>query len=328
MNVLRWGVLGVANIAVRAVIPAIQRSTNGRLVALASRSAEKARDAGARFGIPRVHPSYEALLADPEVDAVYIPLPNAMHREWTIRSAEAGKHVLCEKPLAVTAADAAEMVAVCRQRGVALMEAFMYRFHPRTLRVTEMAAQGAVGDVRLVRTSFTFRLRSRENIRLDPGLGGGGLYDVGCYGVNVSRLLLGEPRTVFAFAQIGASGVDEVLGAVLRFDDDRLAIIDCGLTLSRRQEYEVVGTDGHIVVPLAFLPGEAEAEIHVMRDQERTVQTVQGVDQYQLMVEHFADAVLNGTTPRLQPEDAVANLRVIEALLRSIQSRRAQEVGT
>lgn len=327
MNPVRWGVLGVASIALRAVIPAIQRSTNGRLVAIASRGAARAQDAAARLGIPRAHGSYEALLADPEVDAIYIPLPNALHRGWTIRCAEAGKHVLCEKALAVTSADALEMIAACRKHGVLLMEAFMYRFHPRTQKVVDLAAQGALGDVRLVRASFTFRLRSRENIRLDPALGGGGLYDVGCYGVNVSRLLLGEPRAAFAFGQIGASGVDEVLGAVLRFDDDRLAIVDCGLTLSRRQEYEVVGTDGHLTVPLAFLPGPADAEIHLTRDQERTVQVTPGVDQYQLMVEHFAEVVQARATPRLPPEDAVATLRVIEALLRSLQSGRAEAVG-
>ncbi len=327
MKHLQWGVLGVAGIALRAVIPAIQHSANGRLLAIASRTHEKAADAAAQLGIPRAYGSYEALLADPEVEAVYIPLPNSMHREWTLRCAEAGKHVLCEKPMALRAADAEEMIAACARRGVTLMEAFMYRFHPRTLRVAELAAQGALGEVRLVRASFTFRVGSSGNIRLDPGLGGGGLYDVGCYCVNVSRVLLGEPTTVFAFGGAGTSGVDEVLGGVLCFEGDRIALIDCGLALSRRQEYEVIGTAGHMTVPLAFLPGVAAAEIHLVKDQERTAQAVPGVDQYQLMVEHFADAAQNGAALRLPPEDAVDNLRVIEALYRSLASGCAEEVG-
>jgi predicted dehydrogenase len=319
---LRWGVLGVANIAVRAVIPALQRAGNGRLVAIASRTAERARDAAQRLEIPRGHASYEALLANPQVDAVYIPLPNSLHREWTIRAAEAGKHVLCEKPLAPAAADCEAMIAACRRAGVVLMEAFMYRFHPRTLRVAQLVREGALGDVRLVRASFTFRVQSPENIRLQPHLGGGALYDVGCYGVNISRLVLGEPRSVTAFGHVGASGVDEVLGAVLQFDGDRLAVVDCGLTVSRRQEYEVVGTEGAMSVPLAFLPGTSDCEIRLVKGSEASVLTIPGINQYQLMVEHFADVVAGRSPLALPLEDAVANLRAIEAILRSARDRR------
>ncbi len=327
MTPLRWGVLGVANIAVRAVIPPLQRARNGRVVAIASRTAEKARDAARRLEIPRAHGSYEALLADPEVDALYIPLPNSLHREWTIRAAEAGKHVLCEKPLSLTAAECEEMIAACRRRGVVLMEAFMYRFHPRTVRVAQLVADGAIGDVRLVRASFTFRLQNPENIRLQPDLGGGALYDVGCYGVSISRLVLGEPRAALAFGQTGSSGVDEVLGAVLQFDGNRLAVIDCGLTLSRRQEYEVVGTEGSLTVQTAFLPGTAEAEIHIVHGTEQSVVTIPGVNQYQLMVEHFADVVAGRVPLSLPPADAVANLRAIEAMLRSAGSGHVEAVA-
>ncbi|MDR7544239.1 MAG: Gfo/Idh/MocA family oxidoreductase [Armatimonadota bacterium] len=327
MRRLQWGVLGVANIAVRSVMPAIQAAGNCHLAAIASRVEGRAQEAAIRLGIPRAYGSYEALLADPQIEAVYIPLPNSLHREWTIRCAQAGKHVLCEKPLALGAADCQAMIAACREHGVLLMEAFMYRFHPRTWRVAEMVAQGAVGDVRMVRASFTFRLRSFEdNIRLQPALGGGSLYDVGCYGINVSRMILGEPHAAFAFAQMGATGVDEVLGALLRFDGDRLALVDCGLTLERREECEVVGTHGCLVVPSAFLPGMADAAIHWVKGTDRTVLTVPGADEYRLMVEHFADAVLTGRPPRLPPEDAVANLRVIEALRRSLDSGRAEAV--
>ncbi len=327
MDSIHWGVLGVANIAVRAVIPPIQRSSNGRVVAIASRTVTKARDAARRLGIPKAYGSYEALLDDPDVRAVYIPLPNSLHREWTIRCAEAGKHVLCEKPLGVSAAECEEMIAACGQHGVILMEAFMYRFHPRTLRVAALAREGELGDVRLVRASFTFRLRDPiNNIRLMPNLGGGALYDVGCYCVNVSRMILGEPREAFAFAHVGASRVDEALGGILRFDGDRLALFDCGLILSRREEYEAVGTEGRLTVPSAFLPGTADAEIHLVKGAERTVLTTPGVDEYQCMVEQFAGAVLRGVPLRLPPEDATANLRAIEALLRSVKTGRPEAV--
>jgi predicted dehydrogenase len=325
VDVLRWGVLGVANIAERAVIPAIQAASNGRLTAIASRTVARARDAAARLGI-RAHGSYGALLEDPEVNAVYIPLPNSLHREWTVRCADAGKHVLCEKPLATTVADAEAMIAACRRRGVVLVEAFMYRFHPRTVRVARLVADGAVGDVRLVRASFTFALRSRDNIRLRADLGGGSLYDVGCYAVNVSRLMLGEPLAACAFAHTGPSDVDEVLGGILRFDGGRIAVIDCGLTVSRRQEYEIAGTNGRLVVPLGFLPGAADTDITVVKGADTSVITVPGVDQYRLMVEQFGDVILEGKPPLLPPEDAVANLRVIEALLRSLQTGRAEPV--
>jgi xylose dehydrogenase (NAD/NADP) len=324
---LGWGVLGVANIALRAVIPAIRASANGRLVAIASRSEATAQEAAARMGALRAHGRYEALLEDPDVDAVYIPLPNALHREWAIRCAEAGRHVLCEKPLATTAGDCDAMIAACRRHGVLLMEAFMYRFHPRTERVARLVADGTVGDVLLVRASFTFRVRAADNIRLRPELGGGALYDVGCYGVNVSRMLLGEPGRVLAQARIGASGVDEVVGAVLQHDGGRIAVVDCGLTLSRREDYEVVGTDGRIEVPAAFLPGTGDALVRFGRDGETSTLTVPGANQYQRMVEHFAGAVLDGTPLALPPEDATANLRVIEAALRSARTGRAVTPG-
>jgi predicted dehydrogenase len=249
-----------------------------------------------------------------------------MHREWTTRAADAGKHVLCEKPLALTAADCVAMIAACRDRGVVLMEAFMYRFHPRTIRVAQLARDGALGDVRLVRASFSFRVLAPENIRLKPALGGGALYDVGCYGVNVSRLILGEPREVMAAAVPAPSGVEGTLASVLRFEGDRLAVIDCSLALSRREEYEVVGTEGRLTVPVAFLPGIADAEIHIVRGTDRSTETITGVNQYQLMVEHFADVVAGRSPLTLPPEDAVANLRVIEAALRSARSGRAEAV--
>ncbi|HLW60340.1 MAG TPA: Gfo/Idh/MocA family oxidoreductase [bacterium] len=326
MKTIRWGVLGVANIAVKAVIPAIQHAANATLDAIASRTADRAQETARGLGIARAHGSYEALLADPEIEAIYIPLPNSLHREWTIRCAEAGKHVLCEKPLAPTAAECTEMIAACREHGVTLMEAFMYRFHPRTERVARAVAGGTLGEVRLVRAAFTFHVSNPRNIRLQPALAGGALYDVGCYTVNVSRMILGEPEGVFACGRVGAHGVDDQLGGVLRYPDGRMALIDCGLSLPRRQMYEVVGSDARLSVPFAFLPGTADAEVHLTRGGDRSAEVIPGVDQYQLMVEAFDRAAGSGAPAPLPPGDAVGNLRVIEALHRSLRSGRPESV--
>jgi xylose dehydrogenase (NAD/NADP) len=316
---VRWGVMSTANIGRAAVNPAIQASANGELVAVASRDAERARSFAQAHGIPESVGSYEALLDRGDVDAVYIPLPNSMHREWAIRAAEVGKHVLCEKPLALDAAECHEMEAAAKEAGVLLMEAFMYRFHPRTERVVEMVRKGRVGDVGAIRSTFTFRLRNPDNIRLDPMLGGGALMDVGCYCVNVSRTMVGEePFEVQATAVWTGRNVDEALTGVLRFPRGVTAHFDCALTLERSEVYEVAGTDGQLRVPAAFLPGTADVPILESRGREgETVHTVKGVDEYRLMVEHFADCVLNGDTPRYTPSEAGANMRVIDALYRS-----------
>ena len=326
MTSIRWGVLGVANIAVRAVIPAIQHAGNAELVAIASRSDDRARDAARGLGIPRARGSYEALLDDPEVQAVYIPLPNSLHHEWTIRCAEAGKHVLCEKPLAPTAAECEEMIAACREHRVALMEAFMYRFHPRTERIAQLVAGGTLGEIRLVRATFTSPVQDPHNIRFQPGLAGGALYDLGCYTINISRMILGEPDEVFACGRIGEHGVDDQVGGVLRYAGGKMALIDCGLTLPRRQTYEVVGAEARLSVPSAFLPGAADAELHLTRGTDRTTEVVPGVDQYRVMVERFGDAVDSASSVGLPPADAAANLQVIEALLASLRSGKSEPV--
>ncbi len=327
-DAIRWGVLGVANIARRAVIPAIQRSGNGRLAAIASRGRARADEAGREFGFARAHGSYEALLDDPDVQAVYIPLPNALHREWTIRCAESGKHVLCEKPLALSPAECDEMIAACREHRVLLMEAFMYRFHPRTEEVARLVRGGDLGEARMVRAAFTFQATNpAHNVRFRPDLGGGALYDVGCYTVNVSRMVLGEPEEVFACGRIGEYGVDEQVGAVLRFGGGRLALIDCGLTLPRREEYEVLGTEGYLRVARAFLPGSADSEIEISRASGRTNRSVPGAEQYQRMVERFGHAIATGEPVGLSPDDASRNVGVISALLASLRSGKPEPVA-
>jgi len=318
---LRWGVISTANIGRAAVNPAIQASHNGVLDAVASRDSDRARAFAREHGIPRSHGSYEALIEDPEIDALYVPLPNSMHRDWVIHALRAGKHVLCEKPLALGASDCMEMDAAATESGVKLMEAFMYRFHPRTERVIEMVRNGRVGDVGAVRSTFTFRLRSPDNIRLDPSLGGGALMDVGCYCVNVSRTMVGEePHAVQANARWTDRGVDEVMVGILHFPSGAVAHFDCALTMERCERYEVAGSDGYLEVDRAFLPGTDDVVIQDVHGRDRTSHAIGGEDEYRRMVEHFADCALHDRPVRYPVAEAAANLRTIEALYRS--SRR------
>ena len=295
-QILRWGVISTANIGRAAVNPAVQASSNGELLAVASRDADQARAFADEHGIPRSYGSYEELLADPDIDAVYNPLPNSLHLEWSVRAAEAGKHILCEKPLALDEAECREMAAAADANEVRLLEAFMYRFHPRTQRVVELVREGAIGDLRVIRSTFTFRLTKPDNIRLDPDLGGGALMDVGCYCVNVSRTMAGaEPEEVMATANWTDRGVDEEMSGVLRFPGGVLAHFDCALTMERCEVYEVAGTEGHLEVPASFLPGTADAPIHHHRGRAGVeTEMVAGADEYQVMVEHFAECVLAG----------------------------------
>jgi predicted dehydrogenase len=319
---VRWGVISTANIGRTAVNPAIQASSNGELVAVASRDPERARSFAEAHAIPRHYGSYQALLDDSDIDAVYNPLPNSLHLEWTVRAAEAGKHVLCEKPLAVDERECREMAAA-EANDVKLLEAFMYRFHPRTDRVVEMVRRGVIGELRTIRSAFTFRLTRPDNIRLDPELGGGSLMDVGCYCVNVSRTLTGtEPVKVQATAQWAASGVDEQLVGTLLFPDGVTAHFDCALTMERCESYEVAGTDGYLTVPASFLPGTGDSQILEHRSRGEVVQhTVAGADQYQRMVEHFGGAVLRGRPLRYSADEAAQNMRAIEGLYRSARGR-------
>ncbi len=318
----RWGILSTANIGRAAVIPAIQNSSNGDVVAVGSRDLQKAQDFAAKLAIPRSYGSYEALLDAGDIDAIYIPLPNSLHREWTIKAAQAGKHILCEKPLALNAQECQEMEAAAEENGVMLMEAFMYRFHPRTEKALDLVKNNALGELRLIHSTFTFRLTRPDNIRLKPELGGGSLMDVGCYCVNLSRTMArAEPVEVQAFARWGASGVDEQLAGTLRFENGLLAQFDCALTLERREAYELAGTDAFLSVPDAFLPGKDDAILLERRSRLEVNQyLIPGADEYQLMVEHFADCVIHNRAPRYSVSEAAANMRTIEALLRSARS--------
>ncbi|MCB0044954.1 MAG: Gfo/Idh/MocA family oxidoreductase [Caldilineaceae bacterium] len=319
---LRWGVLSTANIGRAAVIPAIQQSHNGEMVAVASRTIAAAQEFAGRMNIPRYFGSYEALLASDEVDAVYIPLPNSLHKEWSIRTAQAGKHILCEKPLALTAAECEEMAAAAAANGVYLMEAFMYRFHPRIVRVQELLDANAIGAQRFIYATFTFRLTDEKNIRFQSNLGGGALMDVGCYCVNAARTLAGrEPCQVQANAVWHKTGVDSRLAGLLDFGDGLIAQFDCALTMARREAFQVAGDDGYLEVADAFLPGTKDVIIVERHGRDAPiVHPVTGVDEYRRMVEHFSDSVLHQRPLQYDAAEAAANMRVIEALYRSARN--------
>ncbi len=324
---VRWGILSTANIGRAAVIPAIHDSRNGEASAIASREASTAREFAAANAIPTAYGSYQDLFEDDGIDAIYIPLPNHMHLEWTVRAAEAGKHVLCEKPLALNGKECDEMARVAEKAGVVCLEAFMYRFHPRIAKVLELLDLGVVGEVRSLYSAFTFRLTTPDNIRLDPEMGGGSLMDVGCYCVHVCRTMVGsEPLEVQAQAQWTERGVDEQMAGMLRFAGGITAQFDSALTMERRECLHVAGTEGHLEVPKVFIPGTDDVTIEEFHGRgESRSHAVSGANEYTEMVEHFANCILTGERVRFPFSEAAANLRVIEALYRSARNGGVSE---
>ncbi|WP_217595670.1 Gfo/Idh/MocA family protein [Cohnella sp. GbtcB17] len=323
---LRWGILGCAGIAVRAVIPGLQQSERNVVAAIASRDGDKAKETAERLGIERAYGSYEALLADDTIDAVYIPLPNHLHLPWTIRAAEAGKHVLCEKPIALDAAEAGRMVEVCQEKGVHLAEAFMYRHHPRYRMIRQMVESGEIGEVRGIHGTFTFNnAANHTNIRYRRDWGGGSVYDVGCYPISAARLILGqepEAATAHAFFSPEHDGVDMMASGLVEFAGGVALTFDCGMWASSRNTLEVLGTQGSIQVPSAFVAGPDGGYnfFVVSKDGRREIEVPRG-NQYALQGDEFAGAVLDGAAPAFGPEDAVRNMKVIDAVLRSASER-------
>jgi predicted dehydrogenase len=325
---LRWGVLSTARIGRTRFIPGVRGGHEGEVAAIASRDAARGRAVAAELDVPRAHGSYEALLADAEVDAVYIGLPNGLHAEWTVKCAAAGKHVLCEKPAARRLADAQRMAEACRRAGVLLMEAFMYRHHPQHARVLDLLRAGAIGEPVFVRASFCFAMsperRAAGDVRLQPTLDGGALMDVGCYAVNAARYLFGaEPVEVTGLQRIDSQfGVDTSFAGVLRFPGDRLALVDGSFDATGTQQFEIAGAGGLIRVDRAFLPGSAAEPIHIVQGPDRRTETPPNADQYALEADHFAQSVRAG---RLLPpaEDGVAQAAVVDALYRSAATGKA-----
>jgi len=329
MRKIRWGVLSTAKIALTQVIPAMFRAGNAEVVAISSRG-DKVHAIATALNIPKAYESYEELLNDPEVDAVYIPLPNHLHKEWVYKAAMQGKHILCEKPATLTAIEAAEMVEICRKQNVKFMEGFMYQLHPQHERVKEIIASGEIGDVTLLKSSHSFNLENRDNdIRMEKDMGGGSLYDVGCYSIQVIRHISGvEPVEVHAFAEIDPeSGVDITTYGYLKLDNGLTAIFDCSFNMTERNEYEIVGTKGTIKVPLAFRPdtngGIGSIIVH-KRGMTRE-EKVSG-DIYRLEIEHFSAAIINNTSPVITGQSTINNIRVIEACYQSIKTGKAVEV--
>lgn len=334
---LAWGILGCASVARQVTIPGIRNSRNGTALAIASRSLAKAEEFGRKLGIERTYGSYEELLDDPDVTAVYIPLANSLHKEWTIRAAEKSKHVLCEKPLSVNAVEAEEMRKACRQSGVILMEVFAHRFHPQNLRVKELIDEGRIGRLLHFSSFHASGPPPAGDIRLSKDLAGGVLMDKGCYCLNIARFFFGsEPVSVYATAEFGEeSGVDERVVVTLEFPEGKVAHFESSFRLkegSYTQGYDVFGTQGHIQVPQGFSQIEtyrrgtlvdtrfSVGDIAVLEPKQETF-VCEGVHIWQLQAEYFADRVLNGEEISFPAEDGLANMKAIDAIYRSAREK-------
>jgi predicted dehydrogenase len=321
---LRWGVLGAASIA-PTVIAAIRAAGAGRVAALASRDPGRAWEQAARLGIPLAFGSYEALLASGEIDLLYVPLPNALHAEWTIRALEAGLPVLCEKPLTCDAAAARAVAAAAARAGRPVAEAFMYRFHPLYRRVLELVQGGRIGRLRSIWAQFTFHLDDRSESPASAILGGGALLDVGCYCVNLARLVSGaEPRRALAFER--RSSVDDSFYGALEFPDRVVAQLECSIESHERHRAEIAGTLGSIVIERPWFPGRSAAQLRLRVGETEEVVETPGGDGYELEVLDFAAAVAAGTAPRWPLADAIANMAALDALRRAAASGRVETV--
>ncbi|HUF65799.1 MAG TPA: Gfo/Idh/MocA family oxidoreductase [Gemmatimonadaceae bacterium] len=328
---VRWGILGTAGIARAQVLPAMRHSQWSRVVAIASRDQEKARVAAEELSIERAYGSYGELLADPQIEAVYIPLPNHLHVPWSVRATDAGKHVLCEKPIALSAGQARELLAARDRSGVHVGEAFMVRVHPQWLAVRKLVHAGRIGALRLVTCHFSYFKDDPDNIRNRPDYGGGSLMDVGCYPITLSRWLFGaEPREVLALMEWDpVMKIDRLTSGLLHFERGQ-ASFTCATQLAAYQRMHVFGTAGRIEVDIPFNgPADAPCRIFVATGRERTLETIEfpAVDQYTLQADEFSKAV-RGLGPVPVPlEDAIGNMEVIDALFSSAETRDWAQVG-
>ncbi len=320
---VRWGILSTAAIGTEQVIPAIQNAPNCEVTAIASRDFDKGRAAADRLRIPHTFGSYEELLAADDIDAVYNPLPNHLHHEWTVAAARAGKHVLCEKPLALNWRQAQDMVNACAAEGVKLMEAFMYRLHPSWVKVRELVASGAIGELRTAQIRFSYFNDDPSNIRNRTETGGGALMDIGCYAVNLSRMLFeGEPTRVQASVRLDPDfGTDIVTSALLEFGESQASFVVSTLT-EPDQGVHLLGSDGRIEVEIPFnIPPDRETHVFITQggnppvDPDTVTISFPPANQYTVQAELFAQAILDDAPVPTPPEDGVANMRVIEKVL-------------
>ena len=326
---IRWGVLGYARIAREAVIPAILRSSNSVFHAIASRDTAKLGECRKKFNCPKAFASYEELLRDPEIDAVYVPLPNALHREWTIKAAEQGKHILCEKPIGLNAAECREMIAAAEKNGVLLMEAFMYRYTDCTRKVIEVLRSGVLGEIKFIYSAFRFLLANPTSIKYQPELGGGSLYDVGCYPLNFTGMVVdelariqtavtgkpaGSPTPESISVQcVKSGGVDVLFSALLKYPSGLIASINSGFNAQKQIESQIVGTKGVLQVPNTFLEEACSLNITVDGRVTQTIE-VANSDRYRLEVEDFAHAIINKREPFFSLNETLRNMELMDRL--------------
>lgn len=318
-KILNWGLLSTARIN-RALIPPLQVSKRNHLLAVGSRSQATADAYAKERKIPRAYGSYEALLADPEIDVIYNPLPNHLHAEWTIKAVEAGKHVLCEKPLALSVDEVDAVKSAARKHGRVVAEAFMYRHHPQTLKVQEVIRSGSLGTLKLIRGSFSFVLAREGDVRLNPEWGGGSIWDVGCYPISYARTVVGEePLEVFGWQVTGPTGIDETFAGQMRFKEDVIAQFDSSFVIPFHAFMEIVGSEGTLNIPKPFKP-EVNEKVYLIRGEKIETIKVKGQELYLGEVEDMADAILLGNEPRVTLDDSRANVAVISALLASART--------
>ncbi len=329
MTSLRWGIFGPGRIAPR-MVRAVAGSPRAELVAVASRDVDRAAAFAARHAIARSFGSYEALLAAPEVDVVYVALPNHLHAEWTIRALEAGKHVLCEKPLALTVDQVDAIGAACERTGRLAVEGFMYLHHPQILRAVELARGGALGRLELVNGTFSFFLTHPGDPRAEPSMGGGSLWDVGCYPVSLSRRIAGEePDRVGAFARFDERGVDRTFIGQLHFPSGLLAQFDSSFAAPERQRVEIVGSDATLVLESPFLsaPDGPPPSLTMRRGLEATPIDVESIDQYRAEVDDLTAAIIDGTEPRLDLAFSRGSIATLVELDRAARAKAELGAG-
>jgi xylose dehydrogenase (NAD/NADP) len=319
---LRWGILGCAAIAKGSFIPGVRESQTGMIQAISSRSFDKAKDTAAEFEIPTFYGSYAEILEDPDIDAVYIPLPNHLHKEWTVRAAAAGKHVLCEKPIALDEAEAKEMVDACEYAGVFLAEAYMYRHHPRWQIMKDIMQSGEIGEIRNIHATYTCNhSHLQENVRFHRHMGGGSIYDVGCYPITAARFLLDqEPfaTTVKALFSPKHDDVDMMATGLLEFPGDIALSFDCAMWASPRNTLEILGTNGRIQAHSAFVSRpNPSCHFFIVNDTEMREMIVPYENPYALQADDLAYAIWERKPLRFQPKDAIFNMRALDACLRS-----------
>jgi predicted dehydrogenase len=326
---VKWGVIGCADIAVKKVIPAMLGSELSEVTAIASRSEERAVAVASDLGIPRAYGSYQDLLADQDLEAVYIPLPNHLHHEWAIAATEAGKHVLCEKPLSTSSDLAREMIAAADRAGVKLMEAFMYRLHPLWVEVRRLIADGAVGELRAVQSFFSYHNVDPGDIRNQVDAGGGSLFDIGCYPVNVARMLFeAEPTDVMASIRRDPRFGTDILTSVVLDFDGRHATFTCSTQLEDDQRVHIYGTEGRLLVEIPYnIPPDRPTRILAIAggdppvDPKIVTHQIEAADQYAIQADAFSRSIREGTPVSTPPEDAVGNLEVIERIFADAATR-------